>query len=62
MNKPNTSNQSTTQPSALPADAAAQLMGSVPGGVKDSYFVSKLLVWYWKRFKQFCFGKQSTTH
>jgi len=38
-------------------DASTQVMGNVLGGVKDSYFVSKLLTWYWKRFKQFFFGK-----
>jgi len=38
-------------------DASTQVMGNVLGGVKDSYFVSKLFSWYWKRFKQFFFGK-----
>lgn len=37
-------------------DASDQVMGNVLGGVKDSYFVTKLLSWYWKRFKKFCFG------
>lgn len=58
MNKQNPSAGSTTQEQKFSSDAAAQIMGSVPGGVKDSYFVSKLLVWYWMRFKQFCFGKK----
>jgi hypothetical protein len=58
MNKPNPSTESMTQEQKFSSDAAAQIMGSVPGGVKDSYFVSKLLVWYWMRFKQFCFGKK----
>lgn len=58
MNKPNPSTESLTQEKKLSSDTAAQVMGSVPGGVKDSYFVSKLLVWYWMRLKQFCFGKK----
>jgi hypothetical protein len=58
MNKPNPLTESKTQEKKFSSDAAAQIMGSVPGGVKDSYFVSKLLVWYWMRFKQFCFGKK----
>lgn len=58
MNKQNPSTESMTQEQKFSSDAAAQIMGSVPGGVKDSYFVSKLLVWYWMRFKQFCFGKK----
>jgi hypothetical protein len=46
------------QPQQTPhsTDPNDQIMGNVLGGVKDSYFVTKLLSWYWKRFKKFCFG------
>ena len=38
------------------SDPNDQVMGNVLGGLKDSYFVTKLLSWYWKRIKKFCFG------
>jgi hypothetical protein len=30
---------------------AEQTMGSVQGGTKDAYFVTKLMTWYWARAK-----------
>jgi|APCry1669190646_1035306.scaffolds.fasta_scaffold94942_1 hypothetical protein len=51
------SNHPKLQPAGSMPDPNAQLTGNVMGGVKDSYFVTKLISWYWKRFKNFLSGK-----
>jgi hypothetical protein len=51
------SNQPSLPPAASMPDPKAQLTGNVLGGLKDSYFVTKLITWYWKRFKNFLLGK-----
>lgn len=51
------SNHPNLQPAASLPDPKAQLTGNVLGGLKDSYFVTKLITWYWKRFKNFLLRK-----
>lgn len=47
------SNHPNVQAAASMPDPKAQLTGNVLGGLKDSYFVTKLITWYWKRLKNF---------
>ena len=54
----NTSSKQPELQSASPLpDPKAQLTGNVLGGLKDSYFVTKLLSWYWNRFTNFVLRK-----